>query len=269
MSSTDPALLKPLAEISEAAGREILKIYETDFDVETKGDDSPLTAADTAAHHLICERLAALTPDLPILSEESSDIPFEQRRRWDTYWLVDPLDGTREFIKRNGEFTVNIALIQDHRPVAGVVHVPALGFSYMGCQGVGAMRQEAGRAAHPIHVEVPARNPLRVVASRSHRNAETEAVLERMGAHELVPKGSSLKFCLVAEGGADFYPRLGPTSEWDTAAAQAVVEAAGGQVCTLDMQPLEYNRKESLLNPWFVVFGDAAHDWAAYLPPAN
>jgi len=176
---------------------------------------------------------------------------------------VDPLHGTREFISRNGEFTVNVALIRDHRPVLGVVAAPVLNLVYYGVAGHGAFVAQAGGAAQPIHVRRPAASPLVIVGSRSHRGDSLDAVLARIGAHEMRPMGSSLKFCLVAEGTADLYPRLGPTSEWDTAAAQAVVEAAGGAVTTLDGQALRYNERDTLLNPNFLAFGDASRDWPA------
>lgn len=267
MQPESDALLDPIAGIAREAGRKILEIYETDFEVTDKADESPLTEADMAAHHTIVESLGELTPDIPVLSEESADIPWDERRRWTTYWLVDPLDGTREFIKKNGEFTVNIALVERGIPLLGVVHAPALGRTYLGCDGVGAFRQDTGDSnPRPIFVEPLVDAPVRVVASRSHRDADTEAVLERLGPHEVVSMGSSLKFCLVAEGKADFYPRMGPTSEWDTAAAHAVVEAAGGRVCRMDMQPLRYNTRENLLNPRFIVYGDRKHDWSKYMP---
>jgi len=200
---------------------------------------------------------------VPVLSEESADIPWETRKTWRQYWLVDPLDGTKEFISRNGEFTVNIALIRDHQPVMGVVHVPVTGVSYYGAKGHGAWRRAAGQAPESIHVRQPAADPLVIVGSRSHANPELASQLEKLGLHELISMGSSLKFCRVAEGLADFYPRVGPTSEWDTAAAQAVVEAAGGNVVRADGTFLPYNCKESYLNPHFFVFGDPCINWLA------
>jgi 3'(2'), 5'-bisphosphate nucleotidase len=260
------ALLGDVERLAVQAGKEILKIYHgSDFAVEAKADDSPLTAADLASHHAILAGLAALTPEIPVLSEESASLPYAERSRWTRYWLVDPLDGTREFIKRNGEFTVNIALIEDGVPVLGVVHVPVTGITYSAARGLGSFRQTAGGEPQPIHVRPLGAGPVRVVGSRSHRGSSLDAFLERLGRHEMVGMGSSLKLCLVAEGQADIYPRLGPTSEWDTAAAQCVVEQAGGLVTTTDMQPLRYNTKESLLNPFFLVFGDGGRDWSQYL----
>jgi 3'(2'), 5'-bisphosphate nucleotidase len=250
-----------IAEVAIQAGAAILDIYHQDFDITAKADQSPLTAADLASHSLICAALAELTPHIPILSEESADIPYATRRGWGQYWLVDPLDGTREFIKRNGEFTVNIALIRNHEPVLGVVHVPVSGTTYTGIPGRGALRTDRGKPATAIRVRRPCADPVVVVGSRSHANPRLAEFLQRLGDHELVSMGSSLKFCLLAEGKADFYPRLGPTSEWDTAAAHAVVTAAGGQIILLDGQALRYNTKESLLNPEFLVIADESRDW--------
>jgi len=257
------ALLGDVIAIAEAAGRAILEIYGNDFEVTHKEDRSPLTQADLASHRLIRDALARLTPATPLLSEESADIDFRIRSGWSEYWLVDPLDGTKEFVNRNGEFTVNIALIRGHDPVLGVVHVPVTGVSYTGIAGVGATRQTAGNKPSPIRVQLPCAEPLRVVGSRSHANPRLQQYLEPLGRYDLVSMGSSLKFCLLAEGKADLYPRLGPTSEWDTAAAHAVVVAAGGHVVTLENHPLQYNRKPSLLNPEFLVFADSTRDWAA------
>jgi 3'(2'), 5'-bisphosphate nucleotidase len=251
--------------IARQAGDAILTVYGSDFAVQTKEDRSPLTEADLAAHRIILDALARLTPDIPVLSEESAATDWSVRRAWRAYWLVDPLDGTREFVKRNGEFTVNIALIQDGVAVLGVVHAPVLGVSYFGGAGLGAFRQQGAETPRPIQVATPAEHPLRVVGSRSHAGDSLTAVLDRIGAHRLVGMGSSLKLCLVADGSADFYPRLGPTSEWDTAAAQAVVEGAGGQVWDTQGHRLVYNSKESLLNPFFLVLGDATIPWLDYL----
>ena len=258
-----PRLATAIADIAITAGQAILDVYGQDFEVVQKDDESPLTQADLASHRVIRDALARLTPDLPLLSEESADITFATRSSWAEYWLVDPLDGTKEFINRNGEFTVNIALVRDHEPVLGVVHVPVSGATYTGVVGAGATRQSGGGAAESIQVRVPCADPLRVVGSRSHANPRLRQYLESVGNYELVSMGSSLKFCLLAEGKADLYPRLGPTSEWDTAAAHAVVLAAGGRVVTLENRPLQYNQKESFLNPEFIVFGDSGRDWAA------
>lgn len=257
-------LLEPLARIAADAGAAILEIYRTDFDVELKDDRSPLTAADMAAHRVIVAALKALTPDMPVLSEESAAIPAAERARWTRYWLVDPLDGTKEFVKRNGEFTVNIALMEGEQPVAGVVHAPVKDTTWLGIDGVGAFRKTAA-GTEAIAVRTPAANPVRVVCSRSHRDAQTDAFINRLGPHKAVAIGSSLKFCLVAEGAADVYPRFGPTSHWDTAAAHAVVVAAGGEVVDLDGAALRYPAGDSLLNPAFLVYGDAQRNWPQYL----
>ena len=258
-------LLPDLVELAVKAGNAILGIYATDFGHRTKADESPVTAADLAAEAIIENGLAQLAPDIPLVAEEAASqgrVPEIPNGR---FWLVDPLDGTREFLNRNDEFTVNIALIEAHYPALGVVHVPVSGVSYIGAAGVGCFRRHGETAPVPIAVRKPAARPAVVVGSRSHANPDLAQRLEAIGPHRLVSMGSSLKFCLVAAGEADFYPRLGPTSEWDTAAAQALVEAAGGQVVTLDGRRLAYNTRESLLNPHFLVFGDASADWPSLM----
>lgn len=262
MSPDRATLLPAVVDIVRGASAAILEVYgSADFATTTKADASPLTIADLRAHALISQALKSLTPGIPILSEEGAAIPFDERRHWLRHWLVDPLDGTKEFVRRNGEFTVNIALIENHEPILGVVGVPVSGVVYSGGPGVGAWRQRAGEPAHAIAVTKPAANPLRVIGSKSHRGDSLDALLAKLGPHEFVPVGSALKFCLVAEGTADFYPRLGPTSEWDTAAAHAVVLGAGGSVLEASGRPLRYNTKADLLNPHFLVFGDASRDW--------
>lgn len=262
LSTTDLKAIEPdLHEISHRAGEAILDVYGQDFSVTHKEDTSPLTQADLASHAIIRDALHALTPDIPLLSEESADIDFATRSGWRQYWLVDPLDGTREFVNRNGEFTVNIALIRDHVPVYGIVHVPVSGVTYTGTEHLGASRQDPGQAPLQIRVRQPCADPIIVVGSRSHANPKLLHHLAAIGNYELVSMGSSLKFCLLAEGKADFYPRLGPTSEWDTAAAHAVVTAAGGRIITLAGEPLRYNRKASMLNPEFLVIADDSRDW--------
>jgi 3'(2'), 5'-bisphosphate nucleotidase len=264
--SGSAALLEAIATIARAAAAEILRIYaHGTLEATAKEDASPLTAADLASHHLIVERLRSLTPELPILSEEAADTPIAERARWQRYWLVDPLDGTKEFLSRNGQFTVNIALIEAHAPVLGVVHVPTSDMSYRGWPGRGAWRVQGEGPATEIHVAQHAGSPLRVVGSRSHRGDSLDAFLSRVGPHELVSLGSSLKFCVVAEGGADVYPRLGPTCEWDTAAAQAVLEGAGGTVRALSGEVLRYNTHAGVRNPHFVGYGPADRDWLALL----
>jgi 3'(2'), 5'-bisphosphate nucleotidase len=266
MSEPKPAtladLLPAVLDAVSAASTAILEVYATGHDVEYKADESPITRADRAAHEILAARLARITPTIPVLSEEADNYHDPAvRRACRELWLVDPLDGTKEFINRNGEFTVNVALVRDHRPVLGVVAAPALGLTYYAAEGSGAFRRRNGREAEPIEVR-PAADPLVVVGSRSHRGDSLDALLAKLGPHELRPMGSALKICLVAEGSADFYPRLGPTSEWDTAAAQAVLEIAGGAVTTLDGSPLRYNERDTLLNPHFLAFGDSRRRWA-------
>jgi 3'(2'), 5'-bisphosphate nucleotidase len=249
-------------DIAWRAGAAILKVYESgDFKLAHKDDRSPVTAADRAAHQAIVEGLSALTPDWPVLSEESADIDFDERAQWSRYWLVDPLDGTREFLSHNGEFTVNIALIDDHESVLGVVYAPARQLLYYGIPGTGAFRAHADEPAAAIVVKRHAATPLRVVGSRSHRGDSLDTLLSHLGAYEMIAVGSSLKLCMVAEGSADLYPRLGPSSEWDTAAAHAVVLAAGGYVTSTAGLPLSYNYSPDLLNPHFLVFGDRERQW--------
>ncbi|MEQ9423488.1 MAG: 3'(2'),5'-bisphosphate nucleotidase CysQ [Cyclobacteriaceae bacterium] len=236
------------------AGAKILEIYGTDdFNIELKGDDSPLTIADQKAHEIICQHLESTR--IPILSEEGKGIPFEQRKDWKEFWLVDPLDGTKEFIKRNGEFTVNIALIKNGQPVMGVVYAPVLDWLYWGSEE-GAFKQANNEIIEIQSENVDLKTPgLKVVASRSHLNQETEEFLASLVEPEIVSMGSSLKFLLVAEGKAHIYPRYAPTMEWDTGAAHAVVRAAGGEVFKEpNRQPFQYN-KENLLNPHFIVLG--------------
>lgn len=258
-------LIRDIVQLAEDAGQRIMEVYNTDFDVSHKEDNSPLTAADMAAHDTIVEGLIQLSPELPVISEESAHIPFTKRSGWQRYWLVDPLDGTREFVKRNGEFTVNIALIDNHESVLGVVHTPVTGVTYYAARGTGAFIQTPGNEAVNIHTRRKPTDETIVAGSRSHRGDSLNAFLQRIGEYEIISMGSSLKSCLVAEGRADIYPRLGPTSEWDTAAAQCVVEEAGGLLTTTDMRPMRYNTKDSLLNPHFLVVGDPHFDWGRYL----
>jgi 3'(2'), 5'-bisphosphate nucleotidase len=256
------ALLRQVRPLVADAGRAILEVYAGEHGVEFKVDESPITRADRAAHEILSAGLQRIAPGVPVLSEESAaEHAPEVRRAWREFWLVDPLDGTREFVSRNGEFTVNVALVRDHLPVLGIVAAPALDTVYCGAIGRGATVSRAGAPDRAIRVRTPAAEPLVVVGSRSHRGDSLDAMLAKLGPHEMRPMGSSLKFCLVAEGAADFYPRLGPTSEWDTGAAQAVVEAAGGRVTTVDGAPLRYNERPTLLNPHFLCFGDPSRDW--------
>ncbi len=262
-------LIENVIEIARLAGEEILQVYNhSEFSVETKGDGSPLTEADRRAHQVIEAALEKLTPDIPILSEESGAAVFAQRHQWDKFWLVDPLDGTKEFVKRNGEFTVNIALIDNTRPRLGVVHTPVQGITHFGDLDQGAFKKDNQNCISAIRVRPLPSGSATMVASRSHGGEKVDRfrhALENIhGDVEIVSMGSSLKLCLVAEGKADIYPRLGPTSEWDTAAAHCVVEAAGGAVVNLEGEPLQYNKRD-ILNPWFLVYGDSSLDWSKML----
>lgn len=262
----DITLLHAVKTLARAAGAEILKVYASAFEVIQKADNSPLTQADMAAHRVIVTGLQQLTPEIPILSEESTAIPYTEREQWQSYWLVDPLDGTREFVKRNGEFTVNIALIQNHQPILGVIHVPVSDTHYFAACQLGAFKQQADAEIEPIKARNCPENKIVVAGSRSYRDPYVEKFLTRLPLPvELHSIGSSLKACLVAEGVADIYPRFGDTSEWDTAAAQCIVEQAGGYLTDTLLQPLRYNTKASLLNPYFLVFADRQQSWQHYL----
>ncbi|MDI1300269.1 3'(2'),5'-bisphosphate nucleotidase CysQ [Methylotenera sp.] len=266
--------LEQVIIIAKAAGDAIMQVYSTDFNVVKKEDSSPLTQADLAAHQVIVQALSKLTPDIAILSEESDSIGFETRSQWQQYWLIDPLDGTREFVKRNGEFTVNIALINQHQPVLGVVYAPVTGLLYYASHGYGAYKQlnvnDSKNSPQKIHTrDLDLKRPT-VAGSRSHSNEKMQQFMRHLesaagSTPELISMGSSLKICLVAEGLADVYPRLGPTSEWDTAAAHCVLQEAGGDIVDMSNQTLLYNTKDSLLNPSFFAKSDELHDWAIYL----
>jgi 3'(2'), 5'-bisphosphate nucleotidase len=261
--------LQAIIALASEAGEAILSVYgEKDFGITLKSGQSPLTRADMAAHDVIVAGLGAITPGLPVLSEESKAVPYQERRQWDTYWLVDPLDGTKEFIKREGEFTVNIALIQNGSPLLGVVHAPTLDLTYYAALPEGAFRQNSDHTPAKIRVNEEPDNRLKIVVSRSHISAALERFLGKLGTYECLNMGSSLKFCLVAEGSADLYPRLGPTMEWDTAAGQCIVEAAGGTVTTLQGKRLCYN-KPDLLNPDFMVCSTPSIQWQQFLETSN
>ena len=274
----DTVLLNKIIEISRTASERILTIYNqvSELEVIVKGDDSPLTQADLASHHYIEQALTKLMPNIPIISEESILPDFETRQCWPIYWLIDPLDGTKEFISRNGEFTVNIALIRDGSPILGVVHVPVSNVSYAGFSGVETTRAFKISSSQQVDIAVRSAGEridnslaVEVVASRHHRAQAVSTLCEKItttwGETSLQAMGSSLKICLVAEGQADLYPRFGPTSEWDTAAAQAIVEAAGGYVLTANGLPLRYNQKSSVLNPDFFVIGKDIDRWRVLL----
>jgi 3'(2'), 5'-bisphosphate nucleotidase len=268
--------LDSVIRIAREAGAAILEIYaKEDFGIEIKADDSPLTRADLAAHEIIMSGLSSLAPGIPVLSEESDEIPYDVRKKWSRYYLVDPLDGTKEFISRNGEFTVNIALIEQGVPVLGVVFVPVKDVTYAGQQldtKVAFVERDGSRlpiSTRNLSGRLRNQEPLMIVASRRHGGDALQRCLDVLRKSfnrvELTNMGSSLKLCLVAEGKADLYPRLAPTSEWDTAAAQAVVEAAGGSVVDTALRPLRYNSKESILNPFFYVIGDKSFAWQGLL----
>lgn len=253
----EAAVREGVIAIAQAAAQAILEVYATAFDVARKDDASPLTQADLAAHRCIVAGLHALTPQIPVLSEESAALDIATRREWSRLWLVDPLDGTREFVKRNGEFTVNIALIEHGIARFGVIQQPVTAGLWWADAASGAFRRE-GQDDVRLQVRRPACAPLRVAASRSHRDARTQAFVDALGEVETVASGSSLKFCRIAEGRIDVYPRFGPTSEWDTAAGQVIVEAAGGRVTDLRGRPLRYNQRDTLLNGDFLALGDPA-----------
>jgi 3'(2'), 5'-bisphosphate nucleotidase len=250
-------ILAEVCELSVEAGRKIMPFYRTDTDVTWKADASPLTAADTASHDFLVAALAKLTPEIPIVSEESARQPSVESH---LFWLVDPLDGTKEFLKGTDEFTVNVALIREAKPILGVVHAPALNLTYYGVNGSGSWRQKGSGAAMPISCRPIDRSQVSVVASRDHAGPLVSVMLTRLSNPQLQSMGSSLKFCLVAEGEADLYLRDLPTMEWDTAAAQCVVEAAGGGVFSLDGNPLAYG-KTGLKNPAIMTVGDPQFDW--------
>ncbi len=267
-------LVQNVITVVQQASSAILSVYNDNaFAVEVKADASPLTAADIAAHKILLAHLPDLLA-LPVLSEESAPPSFKERQSWESYWLIDPLDGTKEFVERNGEFTVNVALIHEHYPVLGVVMAPVTGEIYWGAQGLGAYKySQSAETALMVHqwIQPFADNTIRIAASRRHGNEALETLIANIKqsarAVELRSMGSSLKFCRLAEGQVDIYPRYAPTSEWDTAAAQAVVEAAGGMVVDLDLQRLAYNTKSSLLNPHFYALAGDLNRWRELLEP--
>jgi 3'(2'), 5'-bisphosphate nucleotidase len=264
--------LEEVIAIAMSAGRAIMQVYATDFTVENKADNSPLTQADLSANQVIVSALSLLTPTTPVLSEESATVDFEARKRWQQYWLIDPLDGTREFVKRNGEFTVNIALIDCGRPVLGVVYAPVTGLLYFATHKYGAYKQLGIESALPIHTKILNLNQPVLAISRSHTEQLTHSFIQHLEAAcnnpaELIPMGSSLKICMVAEGLADVYPRLGPTSEWDTGAAHCILQEAGGDIVDTFGETLRYNAKSSLLNPFFFAQGEPDFNWAQFLEP--
>lgn len=261
--------LHAVIAIAKSAGDAIMQVYSTDFNVVSKSDNSPLTQADVAAHNIIVDSLKSLTPDLPSLSEESETVSSDVRNEWQRYWLIDPLDGTREFVKRNGEFTVNIALIDQHKPVLGVVYAPVKELLYFASLQNGAYRQQGNQAAERIHIKkFDASKPV-IAGSRSHQDHKFVNFIQNIEMNlgvkpELISIGSSLKICLVADGSVDVYPRLGPTFEWDTAAGHCVLNEAGGDIVDMQGNTLRYNTKPSLLNPFFFATNGALH-WQVFL----
>jgi len=279
---TDDTTLATVIALCQQAGDAILEVYRNaeDMCIERKADDSPLTQADLAAHQILDTGLSPLLGGLPVLSEEGVQPSYHERSQWQRYWLIDPLDGTKEFIQRNGEFTVNVALIEAGKAVLGVVHIPVQGTTYTGIKGLGAYKytNNQRQAIHTRQVQQGSaqQQPLRILTSRRHGVEALAPLLQRLNQQfasiDTQHAGSSLKLCLIAEGAADLYPRLAPTCEWDTAAAQAVVEAAGGSVVAFNknhtqLSPLSYNHKETLLNPSFYVFGDPVIHWTELLKP--
>jgi 3'(2'), 5'-bisphosphate nucleotidase len=262
-------LLPSIIEIARSAGQLILEIYEKkDYEEFTKSDDTPVTSADLAAHKLILKKLSELTPDIPVLFEEDADISLEQRSQWDRYWLVDPLDGTQEFIARSGDFATIIALIEHNKPVMGVVYAPVSGVSYYAYSGKGAWKipdlNDSVKIKTHRH-ELPNQSIAMAISRRQDINRITNRMSSAWN-YDLVPLGSAaLKACLVAEGAVDCYLRIGPTGEWDTAATQCIVEEAGGRILSTQLEPLSYNERETLENPNFIVLGDADLPWAEIL----
>ena len=260
------SMLGQVVSIAEETAVGICQIYRRDFKVNYKEDRSPLTEADLFAHETIKKGLIKITPELPLLSEESTDdISFARRSTWETYWLVDPLDGTREFVNRRDDFTINIALIHCHRPILGVVYVPVMQVCYMATLGGGARKLTASGDKHRIKVRDSANGSPVIAVSVSHTGATTEKFLSKIGNYSLVRGGSLLKCCLIAEGKVDFYPRFGKTGEWDTAAGQCILEEAGGALTDFSGEPLRYNTGHSLINPPFVACGPGAPDWRAHM----
>lgn len=268
-------LLPDLKKIVIDAGEAILEVYNSDspIEVENKADDSPVTKADHAAHMVIDQGLTSLALNYPVLSEEGGMPEFSERSSWQRYWLVDPLDGTKEFINKNGEFTVNIALIEDGEAILGLVYVPVTQTLYYGLKGQGAWKEEKGAKTELKVSAVNTQDTLAVVGSRRHGAEALDELLKHVAEVfddiNLVSMGSSLKICAIAEGTAHWYPRLALTSEWDTAAAHAVLNAAGGEILDIDLKPLTYNQKEDILNPFFHALGDQSFDWKALIQKAS
>jgi 3'(2'), 5'-bisphosphate nucleotidase len=262
-------LLKPVLALAQQAGAAVLQIYhqEVKIEVTLKADHTPVTAADLKSHEILVAGLQKLTPGIPVLSEESAMVPFAQRQTWQQYWLIDPVDGTAEFIEGTDEFVINIALIENHTAVLGMIYAPVTKIAYEATRGCGAFKHTAEGTYEFIKTRAIS-DPMIIALSRRHGNG-TRKFLERFGHYELLLRGSALKFGLIAEGSADIYPRSGPTSEWDTAAGQCILEEAGGQVVDFAGVPLRYNTKDSLENPQFVALGDAQVEWQKFFTDLN
>jgi 3'(2'), 5'-bisphosphate nucleotidase len=260
------SLIKLVHRVSDS----ILEIYHQidPLEIQLKSDDTPVTLADMLAHQLLIETLQQLTPDIPIISEESQLISYQERKHWKKFWLVDPLDGTKEFIAKTDDFSINIALIENHQPIFGLIHVPVTGVTYYAAKTVGAVGAEKrwpdGRTEQINTRSLPKEKPLIIASRRYANNQQLQYFLQQIGQYERLSRGSAIKFCLIAEGSADIYPRMGETSEWDSAAGQCFVEAAGGVVVDTQRQPLRYNMRQTFLNPHFIAIGDAAAFWQAY-----
>jgi len=265
MTAPTPNDLIPLLiMLCRSTGNRIIEIYNGQYEVEQKSDMTPVTCADIAANSAIVSGLELITPHIPILSEEVTAVPFEIRRQWRRYWLIDPIDGTREFINRTGEFTINIALIENNKPILGVVYAPVIEVCYYATQNNGAFKLINGQDSLRLSVRPCNQQPI-VAVGRCGTPPEFKAYVDKLSDPHLMQIGSSLKPCIIAEGGADIYPRFGPTSEWDTAASQCILEEAGGSITDFNQQPLRYNTKASLLNPNFLAFGDTSLDWGKHL----
>ncbi len=249
-------LIVSTVKIAKKAGKAISQIYNSDFDYKLKSDSSPITIADNLSHQIITERLKILTPEIPIISEEDCEIDYKIRAQWSQYWLVDPLDGTKEFINKNDEFTVNIALINKNTPILGIIHIPVTNETYWGSRSNGSFYLNENNDKKQLYVSERINSPLRIAVSRSHPSEILDSLLKQLVDYEILEAGSSIKFCMIASGQADCYPRFGPTSEWDTAAGEAIVHAAGGHVMTASGNSMNYNKKETFINPNFIVSND-------------
>jgi len=248
-------------QVARQAGEMIRKYFNSSYEIELKQDQSPVTTADIEANNFIEQQLHSLTPEIPRISEESENTSYQERKHWGTFWLIDPLDGTREFIKNRPDFTVNIALVREQQPILGAIYLPMADQLYFAAEGDHAYRQDQSTLPIEIHVNKKISSTPIICGSRYHAGKSMQAFLNAVGNHELITRGSSIKSCLIADGSADIYPRFGPTWEWDTAAAQCIIVQAGGYLTTLDMKSLAYN-KESLLNPSFLAFANKQHNWS-------